>query len=366
VGKYCQTYKAECACPTCEGRECGFSPRTRAEAEITRAVTLDRSGNVISGAAAPSVPRLTIAHTSGGVPTGDPSAPGGPPAPPRIARWRLFLYRTGAYDVVSAVGLLLLGMMIAGGLLGGIWVAVASLKAPPPAAPAVAIAPAAPVALAPPPPPEPTAPPPPPEASPVYLPPAPETAALPQLHTVRDVPDARFTALKDEGNNHAAAGRYRIARDFYLAAIAQQPAAPEGYNNLANTYADEGDPAAAEPIYLVALERDPRNPTIRFNLANNYFRAGRFAEAEEELNRVLGADPTDVEAFVLLGVCLYRRGEIDLAAGCWSRALALDSSNAQAHFNLAIVHERQGNARLAAVHRDMAERLDPSLRRYRG
>lgn len=356
MAKYCKTYKILCVCPTCEGEQCARSPRTRAEAEISRSCRLAEDGRVLEPAGETAGRRDT--------PQESPFSPSRKvPLPPlRPAR------RFGSRRWVAVT--LTLGLLVAGGMLHVAWRFAQGLQeertpgAEEEEAALIAVVeeePAEPAATAPPPAVE--------TEPPVFglrledLEPLPRRAPSRQTITSENPFESpRFVELKSTGNRLAREGNFAEARRYYREIIATVPSSPVGYNNLANTFSDAGDHVMAEPIYLQSLRHDPGSPTIHFNLGNNYLRAGRWADAEARFLHVLEHDPADWEALLLLGVSYYRQEKWRDATSAFLGVLSLNPDSAEACYNLHLAYRRVGATHLARSYLAEAYRLDPTLR----
>ena len=119
------------------------------------------------------------------------------------------------------------------------------------------------------------------------------------------------------------------------AALARDPAQPEGWRLLARAHASLGNRSRARDAYMAALEYIPDDPELLLEAAQARAQAtpgNRFDdEALAMLRRVLVLDPASQRAQWFIGIVQRQRGEDAAAAATWEALLpALDAATAAA------------------------------------
>lgn len=356
MAKYCKTYNIICTCVTCENVECGYSPRTKAEAEIARGVKLDKYGNEL-GAGAEEKQRIPApvfveedaaeaAHTS-------------------RREWALFA--ATALLVVMIAGMIVLvlrpddlpenrGVVLvqdeSAEDFGGEQIEEAEPLIPDVVERTV-----------------------PPEPAPQLIPepePAPKAEPKPAVADAspkvpgweierRRIEEEVFV-MKEEGNQYVERRNFEKAREIYREAIEKKPDFYQGYNNLANTFSDEGRHGEAQPIYERGLRYSPNSTHLLFNIANTSFRAGQYGKSLVEMERVLALDPNDSEGHLIAGICAYKLGLYEQARVHFADVIDLEPNNAEAYYNLSLAYRQMGHASAARTFFDEAIRINPRIR----
>lgn len=372
MAKYCKTYNVICTCVTCENVECGYSPRTRAEAEIARGVKLDKYGKII-GEEAPASPHPVMASNEALI-RELPQA--------QVDTWRgkvvIALIAVMVLVVFSALGIVLWLHGRSTPVINENLVAQAPMDSIPDVnAETPDLIPMEPEPVEeesiklPPPTPEME-----PEPEPTPEPKVEEEAQVPpfekpqseMMTATRDLAppetqeERRLRELKEKGNEFVHQRDYTKAREFYQKAIEENPEYYPGFSNLGSTFSDEGNFAEAEPLYLKGLEIQPDSTNLIFNMGNNWFRQHRYAQALQAMNRLLALDPQDVEGHLIAGVCSYKMGNYEMAKMHFKAVTQLDPRNAEAYYNLHLSCRQMGDWQNAIAYLKEAVRLRPQLR----
>ena len=106
--------------------------------------------------------------------------------------------------------------------------------------------------------------------------------------------------LVREGELHFSNGDLDAALDSFRAAVREDAALADGYNNLAVVYWQRGDLAAALDSLSQGLTRDPRHPGLLENAARILFELGQREDAEILCKRYLDIDPGNSDMAALL------------------------------------------------------------------
>jgi tetratricopeptide (TPR) repeat protein len=157
-------------------------------------------------------------------------------------------------------------------------------------------------------------------------------------------------AANVEGVRLYAQGNYQQASDRFQQAIAQDPASPEGYYNLAASLQQTGtlynrpaDLQQAEVLYNQCLERDPNHADAHRGLAVLLNETNRQPEAFRLLNSWAAANPTSPEPKIELARLLEETGQTEQAKTQLVEALTVDPHNARALTALGRLRDQSGN-----------------------
>ena len=130
--------------------------------------------------------------------------------------------------------------------------------------------------------------------------------------------DARFSlgrVLMERGQDEP---KYLTeALEAFRQMTEENPAASEGWSNMANVLVYMNRLDDAESMYKKALEKDPRDPFLYDQMASLYVREGKLAEAEENWKRSLAESAGYGPAVVELAGLYGRAGrliDVDLAS----------------------------------------------------
>ena len=157
-------------------------------------------------------------------------------------------------------------------------------------------------------------------------------------------------AANVEGVRLYQQGNYQQASDRFQQAIAQDPASPEGYYNLAASlhktgtlYNRPADLQQAEVLYNQCLERDPNHAEAHRGLAVLLNETGRQPEAFRLLNSWAAANPKSPEPKIELARLLEETGQTEQAKTQLVEALTVDPHNARALTALGRLRDQSGN-----------------------
>ncbi|HEX3728978.1 MAG TPA: tetratricopeptide repeat protein [Opitutaceae bacterium] len=160
---------------------------------------------------------------------------------------------------------------------------------------------------------------------------------------------------------HAQAGTFRDAETLWTRAVALNPAATLGRNNLGIALADRGRAAEAIVQYQASLRMDPTSAEVRTNLANSLARTGRAAEAEAQYREALRFDPRFWGAHFNLAKLLAESGRTGEAIAEYREALRLNPEYPAGAYELGNTLAGAGRAEEAADWYARAVGLDPDL-----
>lgn len=148
--------------------------------------------------------------------------------------------------------------------------------------------------------------------------------------------------MHQRGDHQAAADRFRQA-------IAKDPAAPDGYYNLAatlhqmgRTHRREIDLRQAENLYNQCLERDSNHVECYRGLAVLLRETGRTDAAFRLLQGWKELNPGSPDACVEMARLLHENGDIPAAKGQLTEALARDPYNSRALTSLGRIRDEAG------------------------
>jgi tetratricopeptide (TPR) repeat protein len=157
-------------------------------------------------------------------------------------------------------------------------------------------------------------------------------------------------AANVEGVRLYQQGNYQQASDRFQQAIAQDPASPEGYYNLAAALQKTGtlynrptDLQQAEVLYNQCLERDPNHAEAHRGLAVLLCETNRQPEAFQLLNSWAASDPKSPDPKIELARLLEETGQTEQAKTQLVEALTVDPHNARALTALGRLRDQSGN-----------------------
>jgi len=160
---------------------------------------------------------------------------------------------------------------------------------------------------------------------------------------------------------HAQAATFRDAETLWTRAVALNPAAPLGRNNLGIALADQGRYAEAIVQYQASLQLDPSSAEVRTNLANSLAETGRSDEAEAQYRTALRVDPYFWGARYNLGRLLTREGRAPQALAEYEQAMRRNPDYAPGAYELANALAQAGRTADADEWYRRALRSDPGL-----
>jgi predicted O-linked N-acetylglucosamine transferase (SPINDLY family) len=130
-----------------------------------------------------------------------------------------------------------------------------------------------------------------------------------------------------------AAGRLEEAEKCGLMAVALDPNAPYGYNNLGNVLKDRGKLPDAEAVFRKALAIDEKYGDAWSNLAWVLNTLGRAKEAEVASRNALQIKTGDANAINNLGTALLLQERLTEASEAFLAAVRVKAGNAMAYSN---------------------------------
>ena len=179
------------------------------------------------------------------------------------------------------------------------------------------------------------------------------------LATVREDPNAAMFHIF-LGNEYRLEGNRDLARIEYVAAIALDPFAGEGFVNLAGVLLDDGNTSAGEDVLRRGAQLNPTFSKPLFALGKIALHRGSKEEARDFFARALSLDPNDSEALLALGLLSLQEGRLDEAENLLSRDATVQPSSAVVHLNLGAVFSREKKFGIAEAEFRRAIQLAPS------
>jgi tetratricopeptide (TPR) repeat protein len=171
----------------------------------------------------------------------------------------------------------------------------------------------------------------------------------PRRAGVRRAPPARGRDF-DLAIQYQQLGQLDLAREHYLAALAEDGLNVEARNNLGVLFYEQRRPDdAIEQLRRASLAR-PDYVNARSNLAVVLMSLGRFAEARAQLRAALTLAPSDADLLVNLALVEKGDGHPEAAIELLSRALGYQPSHDMAHYNLAVLYDQDRSTALATEH----------------
>ncbi len=123
-----------------------------------------------------------------------------------------------------------------------------------------------------------------------------------QMDYPGELQDADF----EIGNVYAEHHLYRVAREYYRAAISEKPDHYRAWNNLGMAYREEGETGKAQDAFQTALGLNPEYAPAHVNRGNLLVREGKFEAALDEFNAALRIDPALVQLHLSAAFCLQK------------------------------------------------------------
>jgi tetratricopeptide (TPR) repeat protein len=160
------------------------------------------------------------------------------------------------------------------------------------------------------------------------------------LATVREDPTAAMFHIY-VGNGYRQQGNRGLARIEYVAAVALDPLAGEGFVNLAGVLLDDGNVSAGEDVLRRGAQFNPTFSKPLFALGKVALHRGSKEEARDLFERALILDPNDSEALLQLGLLSLQEGRLDEAENLLRRDAMVQPSSALVHLNLGAVLSRE-------------------------
>jgi tetratricopeptide (TPR) repeat protein len=160
------------------------------------------------------------------------------------------------------------------------------------------------------------------------------------LATVREDPNAAMFHVY-LGNSYRVEGNRDRARIEYIAAIASDPLAGEGFVNLAGVLLDDGNASAGEEVLRRGAQINPTFSKPLYALGKIALQRGRNEDARDLFGRALARDPNDAEALFALGVLSLQEDRLGEAENLLGRAATVEPSSALVHLNLGAVFSRE-------------------------
>jgi tetratricopeptide (TPR) repeat protein len=160
------------------------------------------------------------------------------------------------------------------------------------------------------------------------------------LATLREDPTAAIFHVF-VGNAYRLEGKRNLARIEYVAAIALDSSAGEGFVNLAGVLLDDGNTSAAQDVLRRGAQLNPTFSKPLFALGKIARYRGSKEEARDLFARALSLDPNDSEALFELGLLSLQEGRLDEAENLLSRDAIVQPSSALVHLNLGAVSSRE-------------------------
>ena len=169
-------------------------------------------------------------------------------------------------------------------------------------------------------------------------------------------------ALKT-GNQLFNEGKYQLAIESYMRAIAENPLIAGAHYNIGRSYQQLRQPKLALEYYSKAIERNPRNADAFYNRGAMAYKSGRLSEAVSDLSASIDLrrlpDVYFVRALAYSKTGKYRKALSDL-----TNAIMLDGRFDDAYFNRGLIRHRLGYFGSAAEDFSAAIRIRPKTIRY--
>ncbi len=149
------------------------------------------------------------------------------------------------------------------------------------------------------------------------------------------------------GMEYMQKGRFDLAEEKLLKAVAIDDSIPEAHNALGVLYDEVGRPKRAEDEFRRALRLYGGFTTARLNLGALLCEQGEIEEGEAQFNKVLKADessPVRATALEGLGLCRAAAGDLMAAESHFKEALELNPRLAKALLEMADISLEQFDA----------------------
>jgi tetratricopeptide (TPR) repeat protein len=171
----------------------------------------------------------------------------------------------------------------------------------------------------------------------------------------------RYEELSHKGRQALSEGNAGLARQYYLHALAERPAAPDAHYGLATACFLLNDLETSAFHFKEVTRLDPLRAGAFVNLGAVYNRLGQFDDAVKALRRGIQLDNHCVEAYYNLGLVYRRQGQSELAIQAYREATHLNPKMVDAHYNLANLLLDMGRYSQAIVHYRHALELRPDF-----
>lgn len=152
------------------------------------------------------------------------------------------------------------------------------------------------------------------------------------------------------------------SEQWFLQALALDPARDRVYDQLAALYLDRGQTGKALATYQRLLARDSHHALALFNRGILLHQLQRSSEALASLRSALAASPEDPNTLYALAVVHTELGNTGDAISAYRRLLEIDAAHADAHNNLGGLLAADGHAVEALNHFRRALLHDPGHR----
>jgi protein O-GlcNAc transferase len=170
-----------------------------------------------------------------------------------------------------------------------------------------------------------------------------------------------MTTLFDDALAHHQAGRLEQAEKAYRDLLRDQPAHPQGNNNLAILLRRQHRLDEAVTCYGRAIRANPADPLILNNLISVLVDLGRDDDALAVVRRVVTLSPDMAEGWFNLGNVLHKPGKAAAAKVAFHRAIRIRPTMAEAYCNLGDVHKTVTELTQATACYRAALHLQPDL-----
>lgn len=163
----------------------------------------------------------------------------------------------------------------------------------------------------------------------------------------------------ENGDNYAAAGKYREAAIEYRNAIQIDPMYGAGRAKLAAAYEKLGDGSNALSEYVRAADLLPDDVDLQLTTGRYLMAARNVDAALARADAVLKLQPDNIDAHVLRGNALGGLNELDKAVAEMEEALRLDPARGATYTQLALVESARGRQAAAEAAFKRAIELAP-------
>lgn len=153
--------------------------------------------------------------------------------------------------------------------------------------------------------------------------------------------------------------RYSEALDLFTIYTEQHPENPWGFYMYALSAWKSGENESAETGFQTALGLDPNHVKSYLNLARVLLEENRPQEALEQGQKAQEVDPNRGETFRILGRAYHNLGKNELAIEAYLTATTLDDGDAWAANNMGLVLIQEGRFEEALSPLARAAELDP-------
>ncbi|GMU24755.1 MAG: hypothetical protein AMXMBFR13_48270 [Phycisphaerae bacterium] len=137
------------------------------------------------------------------------------------------------------------------------------------------------------------------------------------------------------------------------------PDYPQARQRIAWAHRSHGAHAEARDFYLAAIRQEPGDTELLADLGDLYVEMGNLARAAAKFEQVLELDPESARAHVMLGLIAAQQDRAEQAAEHLEAALRLDEAYPQLRAHLGATQLRRGNLHTAYAHLSVALEDDP-------